>query len=109
MFSSPIHGFKVFLVSLILCVSSSAIIHLSVFWFLKVNPSTPLISLSRDLLGVLAIGIFVGLIKSLMVSFVTYSVKPSLRWWLILGSTIVLSLIEGWLDYESWTWTFPFG
>jgi hypothetical protein len=108
MFTS-LRGSKVFLVSLILCIPLSAIIHLLVFGLVKIHPSTSLVSPSRDILFVLATGAFVGLFKSLIVSAVTYLFKPSLRGRLIVGSIVALSLLEAWIYYELWTWTFPFG
>ncbi|PSB14559.1 hypothetical protein C7B65_26285 [Phormidesmis priestleyi ULC007] len=109
MFQS-IHGFKIFLVSLALGVPSSAIVHLSIVWFVRILPfllSSPY--LLRDVLGFLAIGAFIGLFKSLLVCAIAFQVEPFLRWRVIFVSTIGLTLLEGWLYYKLWTWTFPFG
>ena len=109
MFSSPIYGFKVFLVSLILCVPSSVIIHLSVYWSVDFRFfSHSFVSAVRNTLGVLAISAFFGLFKSLLTSAIALMVKPFLRWRVIIISTIVLTLSEGWLYYKFLTWPFPF-
>jgi hypothetical protein len=99
MFSS-LRGCKVFWVSLILCVPSSAVIPLLTASF--ANGSLPL-TLNQGVLNVLTIGAIIGLFKSLIVSGVTFFVKPSLRQWLIIGSTVALSLLEAWSYYEIWT------
>lgn len=106
MFSS-LRGSKVFLVSLILCVSLSAIIYLSVYVLVKVRPSTQLISPAQTVLFVLAMGAVVGLFKSLIVSGISFLVKPSLRSWLILGSTVALSILDTWIYYELLIMPFP--
>ena len=110
MFSSPIHGFKVFLASLILCVPSSAVSHLLAFWSsFRYFPPSSSISPVRDALVVLAIGAFIGIFKSLLVSAIAFVVEPFLRWRVIIVSTIVLTSFEGWFYYDLWTWKFPFG
>ena len=108
MFSSHIHGFKVFLVSLILCVPSSAVSNLLVFWLSsRYFPLRSEIPQLRDALAVLAMGAFIGIFKFLLVSPIAFQVEPFLRWRVIVVSTIVLTLFEGWFYYELWTWTFP--
>ena len=104
---TPLYGSKVFLGSSICCIPSSAIIHLAVFWYVKFDPS--LISPVQGILFVLATGAFIGIFKSLLVSGIAFVVKPFLRWWVIIVSTIVLTLFEGWFYYELWTLMFPFG
>jgi|GEM_PF-5091075 len=109
MFSS-LRGFKVFQISFILCISSSITIHLLVFWLVKARPSwSQFVFPMGAVLFVSLTGAFLGFLKSLLVSAIAYLGKPSLRWQLIVGSTAVLSLLEAWLYYELWTWTFPFG
>lgn len=99
MFSS-LRGCKVFWVSLILCVPSSAVIPLLTGSF--ANGSLPL-TLDQGVLNVLTIGAVIGLFKSLIVSSVAFLVKPSLRSRLIIGSTVALSLLEAWSFYYLWT------
>ena len=99
-------GLQVFRVSVFLCVPVSAIIHSLVFELVKNYPSA---SPGKDIILVLAMGVLVGSLKSLMVSGVAYLVRPSLRLQLIVGNTVLFSLLETWFYYEIWTWTFPFG
>jgi len=85
-------------------------IHFLVFWVAKANFSlSHFVSPVETVVFVLSIGGFVGLFKSLFVSAFAFYALPCSRWWLIIGSTVVLSLPEAWIYYELWTWTFPFG
>jgi len=106
MFSSPIHGFKVFLVSLFWCVPSSAVINLLIFWsicraFSRYFPLLSEISL-RDVLGVLSGSAFIGIFNSLLVSAIAFLVAPFLRWRVIIVSAVVLTLLE----VKLWTVTY---
>jgi hypothetical protein len=69
---SPLHGSKIFQVSLVLSALSIS-----------------------DWLVCILIGTIPGLGKSLIVTTVAYFTKPSLRWLIIVGSTIILTLLEG--------------
>jgi hypothetical protein len=95
----PLHQSKIFLASVSLCVPSSATVLLSVIWLTVisqwVSPTLPFASL----LVCLLIGIIIGLIKSFVVGTLTSLVKPFWRWPLLLGSTIVLTVFEGFLYY----------
>jgi hypothetical protein len=91
---------KIFLVSSIFCVPSSTIVQSSIFWILFRRPDayTPV----RDMLIIIVIGVITGLLKSFIIGAIAYLVKPSFRWLLILGSTIVLTVFEGYIYYELW-------
>jgi hypothetical protein len=100
---SLLHRYKFLFASLILCVFSSIIVQLSIFWIVKVKDSIPpSISLYRDILALLCISIATGLVKSLMVSIAGYLIKSSLRWIAILGSVLALTTVEGWFVYILW-------
>jgi hypothetical protein len=103
------NGSKVFKVFLILCIPSSVITHFLVLWFAKPNLYLPQLLSLKTILFFLSIGIPIGTFKSLFVSATAFFAVPRLRWWVILGSTVALSLPEAWIYYELWTWTFPFG
>lgn len=97
---TSLRGFKVFQTSLIFCVPISAIMHPLIVLF-GLHHFRP-ISYWNVLL-LMAIGAFIGLFKTLIVSGVSFLGKPSLRWWLIIGSTVALSLLEAHGYYEIWT------
>jgi chromate transport protein ChrA len=99
---SLLHRYKFLFASLILCVFSSIIVQLSIFWIVKVKDSSPLVSPNRDILILLCISIATGLVKSLMVSIAGYLIKSSLRWIAILGSVLALTTVEGWFWYILW-------
>ena len=101
---TPLHKSKVLLASSICCIPSSAIVPLAVFWYVKFYPS--FISSVQGILFVLATGAFIGTFKSLLVGGFAFVVKPFLRWWVIIVSTIVLTLFEGWFYYDLWAWVF---
>jgi hypothetical protein len=95
----PLHQSKIFLASVFLCVPGSVTVFLSVVWLTvireRVSPTLPF----AGLLVCLLIGIIIGLIKSFVVGTLTNLVKPFWRWPLLLGSTIVLTVFEGFLYY----------
>jgi hypothetical protein len=100
---SPLHGSKVFQVSLVLCITSSVV----AFCYATIsNPSALSIS---DWLVYILIGTIPGLGKSLIVTTVAYFTKPSLRWLIIVGSTIILTLLEVRLYYGVLNSGFTFG
>jgi hypothetical protein len=99
---SLLHRYKFLFASLILCVFSSIIVQLSIFWIVRVKDSAPSISPNRDILILLCISIATGLVKSFMVSIAGYLIKSSLRWIAILGSVLALTTVEGWFWYILW-------
>jgi L-cystine uptake protein TcyP (sodium:dicarboxylate symporter family) len=92
---------KIFLVSSIFCVPSSAIVQSSIFWILFWIPDR-YIPPVQNMLITIVIGMITGLMKSFIVGAIAYLVKPSFRWLLILGSTIVLTVFEGYIYYNLW-------
>jgi hypothetical protein len=92
---SPLHGSKIFQVSLVLCITSSVV----AFCYAITSNRTSALSISGWLVCIL-IGTIPGLGKSLIVTTVAYFTKPSLRWLIIVGSTIILTLLEGRLYYD---------
>jgi hypothetical protein len=103
----PLHQSKIFLASVFLCVPSSATVLLSVVWFTLVGGWGSLRWPFAAFLVCLLIGIIIGLIKSFVVGTLTSLVKPFWRWPLLLGSTIVLTVFEGFLYYGLWTLPSP--
>jgi hypothetical protein len=87
-------------------VPSSVTVLLSVVWLTEVK-GVPLIWPFAALLVYLLIGIIIGLIKSFVVSTLTNLVKPFWRWPLLLGSTIILTVFEGFLYYGLFTLPSP--
>ena len=105
---SNLNGSRVFRASLVCCIPSSAIIHFLVFWIATNFSLSHVVSPVEAVVFVLSIGAVFGLFKSLFVSATAFFVAPRLRWWLIVGSTVALSLPEAWFYYEMWTWTWTF-
>jgi hypothetical protein len=98
-----LHQSKIFLASVSLCVPSSATVFLSVVWLTVIREWGSHTFPFAGLLVCLLIGIIIGLIKSFVVGTLTNLVKPFWRWPLLLGSTIVLTVFEGFLYYGFWT------
>jgi hypothetical protein len=88
-------------------------IHFLVFWVVKANFSLSQVDSSVEtVVLVLSIGGVVGLFKSLFVSAFAFFAPPRSRWWLIIGSTVVLSLPEAWFYYRFYIFMaspLPFG
>jgi hypothetical protein len=111
----PLHRSKIFSTSTLFCVPSSAIVFLSVVWVLDhgyllnycylVSPICPISYFLRHL----AVGMVFGLIKSCIVSAIACLLIPSLRWPFILGSIVVLTVLEGHFYYEALNASFGFG
>jgi hypothetical protein len=111
----PLHQSKIFSTSVFFCVPSSAIVYLSVVWVLNrgyllnynylVSPIFPI----SYFLGNLTLGMVFGLIKSCIVSAIAYLLIPSLRWPFILGSVVVLTVLEGDFYYKIFNASFGFG
>jgi hypothetical protein len=105
----PLHRSKIFLTSTLFCAPSSAIVYLSVVWALKISHLVPPVFPISYFLGSLTVGMVFGLIKSCIVSAIAYLLIPSLRWPFILGSIVVLTVLEGDFYYKIVNVTFNFG
>lgn len=113
---SELNGFRVLLISLILCVSSSAITFLLIAWTAKIVPVFQLPSEFLHYVFGMLVGAFFGLLKTACVSLTSYAImKLLLRRKVVAVNTViviktaVLTLVEAQLYYGKMTRTFPFG
>jgi L-cystine uptake protein TcyP (sodium:dicarboxylate symporter family) len=103
----PLHQSRVWLFSASCCIFSSEIVFLLFYCIVRIEiRASPILSY-EDLLFCLVAGLITGLIKSFIVSSLAYLAKPSFRWMIILGSTFVLTILEGFLYHGVWNLPVP--
>ncbi|BAU09979.1 hypothetical protein LEP3755_04560 [Leptolyngbya sp. NIES-3755] len=110
MMPPPLAPYQVPSASLICCIASSVPAHFLVIGSVTGNLFAIFFAPVISVLVILAITIAVGSLKALTVAVLASSPRSDqLRWWLILGGTLFLSLLEGAMYYYIWNLPFPFG
>ncbi|MGG6264848.1 hypothetical protein ACQ4M3_02135 [Leptolyngbya sp. AN03gr2] len=106
----PLAPYQVSRTSLICCIASSVVTHFLVIGFVTGNLFAIFFAPVVSVLVILAITVAIASIKALVVAVLAGSLRSDqLRWCLILGGTLLLSLLEAAIYYYTWNLSFPFG
>ena len=99
----PLNGFKLFLVSFMLCVLSSVLLFGFMLQLAEPESFSKADSFTKNSLGSVVAGSLFGFFKFLFVSVFVAGVRASWRWQAIALFIAVLAIPEAWVYYQLFT------